>query len=140
MSLDLINCEKCGRAFNNDGKKMCRRCRSDSDDNYKIVKEYVYDNPGATIVEVHEATGVSEKEILLYLREGRLEITDETNFILDCQRCGVGIKSGKYCDKCSHEMATELRSAITPKKKEEPKKDMDSRKSQRMHVDIKRNK
>lgn len=140
MSLDLTNCKKCGRAFMNDGNAYCKRCRGDSEDEYKIVKEYVYDNPGATILEVHEATGVAEKRILQYLREGRLEIVDDTNFVLDCQRCGVSIKSGKYCDKCSHEMAMELRSAITPKKKEEPAKSADSKKSQRMHVDVSRHK
>ena len=140
MSLDLTNCKKCGRAFMSDGNVHCKRCRDDSEDDYKIVKEYVYDNPGATILEVHEATDVAEKRILQFLREGRLEITDDTNFVLDCQRCGTAIKSGKYCDKCSHEMAMELRSAVTPKKKVEPAKPADAKKSQRMHVDINRKK
>ncbi len=138
MSLDLINCQKCGRAFSNDGIKHCRRCRTDAEDEYKVVKEYVYDHPRATIVEVHEATGVAQREILRYLREGRLEIVDETNFVLDCQRCGVSIKSGKFCEKCTHEMAHEFRSAIAPAKKEAPKKDLTSKKSQRMHVNLNR--
>lgn len=140
MSLDLTNCKKCGRAFMSDGNVDCKRCRGGSEDEYRIVKEYVYDNPGATIIEVHEATDVPEKRILQYLREGRLEITDDSNFVLDCQRCGVGIKSGKYCDKCAHEMAMELRSAITPKKKEEPEKPADRKKSHGMHVDVTRKK
>ncbi|MEN1760810.1 TIGR03826 family flagellar region protein [Anoxynatronum sibiricum] len=137
MSNSLINCTKCGRAFMEDGNPLCRRCRTDADDDYKVVKEYVYDNPGATILEVHEATGVNEKQILIYLREGRLEIVDENNFVLDCQRCSVPIRSGKYCEQCAHEMATELRSAITPKKKE-PEAAKKTEKSQRMYVDVSR--
>lgn len=140
MSLELTNCNKCGRAFMSDGSRYCKRCRGESEDEYKIVKKYVYDNPGVTILEVHEATGVAEKKILQYLREGRLEIVDDVNFVLDCQRCGVSIKSGKFCEKCAREMAMELRSAFAPKKEKEPPKTPDSKKSQRMHVDIKRNK
>ena len=137
MGMDLINCKKCGRAFMKDGNDFCRRCRSDTEDEYRIVKQYVYDNPGATILEVHEATGVAEKLILQYLREGRLEITDDTNFVLDCQRCGTSIKSGKYCENCTHEMAKEFQSAMKPVKREEKKPDA-AKKSQRMHVDVKR--
>lgn len=140
MTLDLKNCKNCGRAYQYDGNAYCKRCRQDSEEEYKRVKEYLYDNPGASVAEVSEETEVSEKKILKFLREGRLEIKDENNFFLDCERCGVAIKSGRFCDKCTHEMANEFRSAVTPKQKEEPEKPEKTKKSQRMYVDVRRKK
>lgn len=140
MALDLRNCKSCGRAYQYDGVAQCTRCRKSSEEAYTKVKEYLYDNPGASVGEVSEATEVEEKQILKFLRDGRLEIKDGNNFFLDCERCGVAIKSGRFCDKCTHEMANEFRSALAPKKKEEAKKTEDTKKSQRMHVNVKRDK
>lgn len=140
MSLDLRNCKSCGRAYQYDGVTLCTRCRKNSDEAYAKVKEYLYDNPGASVGEVSEATEVNEKTILKFLREGRLEIKDENNMFLDCERCSVPIKSGRYCDKCTHEMTNEFRSAVTPKEKEKPKEVVKTKQSQRMHVNVKRKK
>lgn len=118
--MDLRNCIKCGRVFAYTGSDICSRCAGDDIEDFKKVKEYLYEKPGATVVEVSEETGVSEKKILRYLRENRIEIREADNFLLDCQRCGKSIRSGRFCDKCAHEMKREFKSAITPKK-EEPK-------------------
>ncbi|SHI61841.1 flagellar operon protein TIGR03826 [Geosporobacter subterraneus DSM 17957] len=117
---DIRNCIKCGRIFQYDGfNKKCDRCRKDEEEDFKKVKEYLYDNPGATITEVSEETGVEEDLILKYLRQGRLEITSEGgSLVLDCERCGRAIRTGKFCDQCAEEMARELKGAFKPKEKE----------------------
>ena len=141
MSLDLRNCKSCGRAFQYSGDPICNRCQGSVEEEYKRVKEYLYENPGASVGEVSEATEVSEKRILKFLREGRLEIKDDTNFVLDCERCGVSIKSGRYCDGCAHAMSSEFSAALAPKKKKpEENKPANTKKSQKMHVNVSRKK
>ena len=113
--MDLRNCSKCGRVFAYNGNEICSRCASSDTEDFKKVKEYLYDNPGATIVEVSEETGVDEKKILRYLRESRIEIRESDNLLLDCQRCGAPIRSGRFCDPCVISMQKEFSSAIKPK-------------------------
>lgn len=121
--MDLRNCKKCNRVFSYTGSDICSRCAGNDIEDFKKVKEYLYENPGATIVEVSEETEVSEKKILRYLRENRIEIREADNLLLDCQRCGKPIQSGRFCDKCTHEMQREFKSAIKPKKEEPSLKD-----------------
>jgi len=109
--LNVRNCKECGKIFQYDGiSKLCYECRKKDDENYKVVKEYLYENPKATIIQVSEATGVSEEKILRYLREGRLEITgDHPGFVLDCERCGKAIRTGRFCSECAGLIEREMK-------------------------------
>jgi len=102
---ELRNCPRCGRIFTYIGRPICNRCMDDEEIEFKKVKEYVYDNPGATISETSQETGVSVEKIIRFLREERLEIkSEESNMVLECERCGVPIKSGRYCERCKREL------------------------------------
>ena len=117
---DIRNCRKCGRIFQYDGfNRNCERCRKNEEEEFRKVREYIYDHPKATISEVSEETDVEEELILKYLRQGRLEITNlEGSLVLDCEKCGKGIKTGRFCDQCTEEMKKELLGAFKPKEKE----------------------
>jgi len=112
--VNLRNCNKCGRAFAYKGIDICNRCASDDEESFKKVKEYLYDHPGATVTEVSEETEVSERQILRYLRESRIEIREESNSFLHCQRCEKSIRSGRFCDECVAEMKKEFKSVMKP--------------------------
>ncbi len=106
---DIKNCSNCGRMFQSvAGVKLCGRCRTSDDDIFKVVREYIYDNPGATIPEVSEATEVAEDKILKFLREGKLEIKGD-GMLLDCEKCGASISSGRFCDACTREMTNSFK-------------------------------
>lgn len=120
--MSLTNCKKCGRAFGADGNEYCTRCRVDPEEAFKKVKEYLYDHPGASVNEVHEETGVSERLILQFLRDDRIEIRESENTFLDCERCGTSITSGRYCDECAGAIKKGFQKVMTPKEKEEKKK------------------
>ncbi|KXZ39056.1 flagellar operon protein TIGR03826 [Alkalithermobacter thermoalcaliphilus JW-YL-7 = DSM 7308] len=110
--MELINCSKCGRTFGSvNGEKYCSKCRDDDYDDFVKVRDYLYDNPKSTIKEVSEETGVSEKKILKFLKEERIEIAEEANAILSCERCGKSIKSGRYCETCKLALQKELETA-----------------------------
>lgn len=108
---DFINCEKCGRMFKTiAGIKLCGRCRESDDDMFKVVREYIYDDPGATVSEVSQATEVPEEKILNFLREGRL-VSKGDAMLIDCEKCGKPIASGKYCGSCTQKMSKDLKDA-----------------------------
>lgn len=110
QGMDIRNCKNCGRLYQYDGNKLCQKCRNDEGDEFFKVREYIYDHPNASIVEVSEETGVEEEKILAYLRQGRLELKGE-NLILDCERCGKPISTGRFCNSCINEMQKELSQA-----------------------------
>ena len=105
------NCARCGRIFNHlAGPPLCHACREDDEKAFERVKEYLFEYPGASMTEVATALELPLGKIKRFLKEGRLEIKEGSNFILECERCGVSIKSGKYCEVCSHDLAFELKS------------------------------
>lgn len=108
--MDLRNCEKCGRMFGaEDGQKLCSKCLLiNIEDDFKAVRDYLYDNPGADVREVSAATGVAKPVILKLLKDGRIEVVDEDNMILKCEVCGKSIKSGRKCEDCKNEFAKAL--------------------------------
>ncbi|KAB3539679.1 MerR family transcriptional regulator [Alkaliphilus pronyensis] len=137
--MDLRNCSKCGRVFSYKGVAVCSRCFNDDESDFSKVKEYLYDNPGASVKEVSDETGVTEKQILRYLRENRIEIREESNFFLDCERCGKPIKSGRFCDGCTMQLQKELQTAMRPRSVSK-KADEDNSKI-RMHIaELRKNK
>jgi len=133
VSMDLRNCKKCGRAFAYNGIEICSRCASDDVEDFKKVKDYLYDNPGATITEVSEETGVDEKKILRYLRESKIEIIESDNLLLDCQRCGKPIRSGRFCEGCVIEMKKEFTSVLKSKD-DQPKVKDPGKRDTKMHI------
>lgn len=113
--MDIRNCSRCGKVYRYDGFKICPNCRREDEADFEKVKEYIDEHPGANIKEVSDATEIDSRKIIEFLRAGRLEIMDENNLILSCERCGKPIKTGRFCDKCAFEIQKELKGAITKK-------------------------
>lgn len=107
---DLRNCSKCGRLFGYTGRPLCSFCIEEEEDEYKIVRDYLYDNPGSSVVEVSEATGVATDQIMRFLREERLQISsDNENMLLECETCGRPITTGRFCHNCKDNLKNALR-------------------------------
>ena len=129
----IRNCRKCDRIFADDNFDLCPICRDKDMADFKKVKDFLYDYPGADIQTVSEATGVSTKKIIKFLREGKLEIRDDSpNLVLDCERCGAPIKTGRFCNKCVAEMEREFKSVL-PSKDTSPVKGL-GKDSDRMYI------
>lgn len=98
---EIRNCPRCGKIFTYINRPICHSCLENEENEFKVVKDYIYDNPGATISEVSQETEVSVEKIMRFLREERLEISSEnSNLLLECERCGRAISSGRFCDNC----------------------------------------
>ena len=72
------------------------------------MKEYIREHKGAGIQEVAEACDVETAQIRQWLREERLEVTENSALFLNCESCGTPIRSGRYCDKCKTELTRDL--------------------------------
>lgn len=111
--MNVKNCVRCGKIFNYMGKALCPKCIDDDERDFLTVKQYLWDNPGASIADISEATEVDEKKIIIYLREGRLQLTPgQTGIILRCERCETIIYSGRYCDDCVKEISKEFKAGF----------------------------
>lgn len=109
----LKNCSQCGKIFSPiRGEKLCRDCRMKEEEIERQVIHYVRDNPGASIKETMEATGVPEKVIKRMAREGMfVNVATSENFVYPCMGCGKPIRNGTYCADCLKRLRTETRKA-----------------------------
>ena len=101
--MDIRKCSRCGKLFNIlvPGEIFCPDCKKKSEEEFRIVKNFVWDHPGVTIHQVSEETGVDKKYIKQWLREDRLQLSDDAvDLELTCERCGKPITSGRYCPEC----------------------------------------
>ncbi|HEX3023226.1 MAG TPA: MerR family transcriptional regulator [Lachnospiraceae bacterium] len=112
---DLKVCKRCKKTFTyyGIGYQYCPTCKEKDEEDFQKVKEYIRDHGIATVNEVVEETGVDEKRIHEYLREGRLEIPEGSSYYLKCERCGKDITSGRFCASCAMSMKKEFTSAIS---------------------------
>ena len=136
--MELKSCEKCGRKFGAlASESLCTKCSAENiESDFKKVRDYLYDHPGADVREVSEETGVSERVILKLLKDERIEIIDDSNGLLSCERCGVSIKSGRVCDDCKNQLAKDLMGAAKTLRPEEkaPDKSNEKKKGADFHI------
>lgn len=114
--MEMKNCKKCGRVFASMGDKICPECKEKEDEMFTVVKDYIYDHPHATVKEISADTEVEEETILRYLREGRIEVADDSLSLLTCEKCGKSIRTGKYCPECAKKLTNALNTAVAMSK------------------------
>lgn len=103
----IIECKNCKKLFQTFGSNICPVCVEEMEKNFEKVKDYLYNNPGANVVDITKATEVQEKTVLYYLKEGRLSI-DGVESGLTCEKCKKPISSGRYCKECQTELESKL--------------------------------
>ncbi len=107
MNHDLYHrpdiCPECGgvMVFRGVGEYKCEDCGYVDYDDYGKVRNYIERYRGANVVQVSDATGVSQKTIRTLLKESRIEIVPGTaNHLLSCEMCGKPIRFGRLCNAC----------------------------------------
>lgn len=109
--MNIRNCRMCGHIFNYvAGPFLCPHCREKMEAKFQEVKEYIRNNPGVSIQDVSENCDVEPSQIQQWLREERLELTEGSSILLNCEKCGAPIRSGRFCEKCKYDMAMDLQS------------------------------
>jgi len=111
MAISTEVCIKCRRLFNYPGfgTKYCPDCMKEDEKLRQKVKDFLYENGAANMYEISQATGVSEHMIRQYLRDGMLEIPENSPIFIKCEKCGCDIRYGRWCPECAAQMSAELK-------------------------------
>ncbi|WP_058485997.1 TIGR03826 family flagellar region protein [Defluviitalea phaphyphila] len=132
--MEIRNCKKCNRLFQYvTGRVICPACKEEEEKVFKKIKEYLYEHPKATLVQVSQETGASIPTIKHYIREGRLIITPESPIGIECERCGTMIKTGRFCEKCAYEIERDMKKATNGLIKNSTKYTNSNLKKSKMH-------
>ena len=116
--MEVINCRGCGRLFNYlQGTPLCPAWLDELEKKFVTVKEYIRENPVATISQVAEDNEVTTKQIKQWIREERLSFTDDSPIGIECENCGTMIKTGRFCANCKNNLQNSLTKAIEKPKK-----------------------
>lgn len=108
--MDVRNCKGCGKLFNYiGGAPLCQACRDKLEKKFQEVRDYLWDNPKATIAEITtNIEDVSSQQIKQWIREERLQLSSDSPISLYCENCGKKIVTGRYCQDCKNKMARGL--------------------------------
>ena len=132
--MNIRNCRTCGKIFNYmSGPPICPACRDSAEAKFQEVKEYIREHRGAGINEVSEACDVEPSQIRQWLKDERLEVTEDSAVFLNCESCGAPIRSGKFCERCKASMTQSFNEVIkTSRPEPQKKKNEDPRDNARM--------
>jgi NMD protein affecting ribosome stability and mRNA decay len=96
----LKNCMRCGRVFESEeNKELCPECYLEDKKELKKVRDYLNMNPLASVMDVCKKTGVSQAQILRFIKDGSLKIRKPLEGF-KCRLCGKPIKNGSLCSNC----------------------------------------
>ncbi len=111
--MDVRTCRGCKKIFNYlTGPILCPACREALEQKFQDVKKYIQEHRGASMQEVADECEVDMQQIRQWLREERLELSEDSAIALTCESCGKPIRSGKFCEKCRNAMANNFQSLM----------------------------
>lgn len=109
MSMNVVNCSRCGKIFVKGFADFCPNCMKDLEQQYEKCVKYLRENKGVNINDLSEATGVSLKQITKFIREGRISILHAPNMSYPCEVCGTLIRENTICEPCRMKLVKDVR-------------------------------
>ncbi len=107
--MEVKSCRNCRRLFNYiAGPRLCADCKEEVEKKFQEVKKYIEDHKSATINVVAEEMEVSIQQINQWIREERLSFSEDSAVMINCEKCGAKIRTGRYCDACKSSLTREL--------------------------------
>ncbi len=94
------NCS-CAMRYKYGGIFVCDTCGEEIANDYGKIKKYLDEHGPTSAFELAHKTGVPSSKISSYLRQGKLEIPENSKVFLHCQGCGAPIRFGEYCSRCA---------------------------------------
>ncbi|WP_044749211.1 TIGR03826 family flagellar region protein [Bacillus alveayuensis] len=109
---ELMNCPRCGRLFiKNQFRDVCEQCYREEEQLFEKVYQFLRrrENRTATMAQVVEATGVSERLIIKWIKAGRIKLVHFPNLGYPCEKCGKTIREGRICKECNIDLQKQLK-------------------------------
>jgi len=108
VALNVGYCPRCGKLFSRSYHEVCANCVKEIEEQYTLCRDYLKENKYATLSQLSEETGVPMKQILKFIREGRLATTDAPNITYPCESCGTPIREHYLCPNCRDRLAKKI--------------------------------
>ncbi|WP_088044063.1 hypothetical protein [Bacillus sp. EAC] len=109
---NAINCARCFTLTVQNGKsKLCPKCQKIDNAWLEVVLNYLRqrENRTATIVQVLNATLVTEEWIYEWVRDGKILQRHFPNIGIPCPKCGENLTDGvSLCSGCKGKLARSL--------------------------------
>ncbi len=123
ISSNVQACQGCKVLFQYPGfgAKLCPECRKKEEEMFEKVRIYLNEHGPANYYTISEATGINEETIKQWLKDGRLEVPEDSEIYIKCERCGCDIRSGRYCPSCAAELTKEFKGLYSGAIGERPK-------------------
>lgn len=119
MSLNAANCPRCGRLFMKNIKDVCPSCIKEIEKQYERCLKYLRENRDCTIQELSDETEVPSRQIVKFIREGRISIVNAPNMSYPCESCGTLIRENTICDNCRSRLSKDYRNLSEDEKRRE---------------------
>ena len=121
--MEVKSCRRCRALFHHVvGPTLCEKCKRKDEDDFQKVKDYLYDNPGASMTQVCTDVDVTVRQVQQYLRDGRLTVAKDSPLGIECERCKVRISTGRYCEECTAAMTNQFSATTKGMKKDQADK------------------
>lgn len=80
----IRTCHRCNKLLTHgygELVSLCSECTEKDKEDFRIVKEYIQSHANTTVFDVSQATGVSIKIIMQFVKEDRIQVVDTKNKI-----------------------------------------------------------
>ena len=124
--MNILQCSICKKPFQSIGGKVCNECLRKMDEDFIVVRDYIYEHKHADIDKVSEETGVKKQVIIHLLKEGRLIIEDLEGGgggMLFCEVCKKPINTGRMCKDCKDKVSSTMQKSVGAAKPAQAKKE-----------------
>lgn len=112
--IDNMNVKVCGRCgkFYDTFLELdhCAACHKVLEEQIDRVKRFIVVHTDVTLEEISVALKVEFKQLIQWVREGRLEFSEASDVTVPCLMCRTPIRVGKYCASCKSELISDLQS------------------------------
>lgn len=98
--LMVDHCPKCGKVFQKNLRNMCQECTKAYDNLLNACHTYLRDHRKATTEELSEATGVTDQQLMAFVKDSRLPLYSYPNLTYPCSSCGSRIRQHNMCIPC----------------------------------------
>lgn len=114
----LANCTICGKLYLKDHTDYCLDCFKEIEREFKIITDFlkIEENRFASIEEVSAFTGVPEKRIAEFIRDGRIYVEDYPNLGYGCAHCGTLIQRQMLCLSCFETFTADVNKTLKAEK------------------------
>ena len=121
--MDVKTCRRCRRFFNYiSGPSICPACRDELEKKFLQVKDYIREHENAGVLEVSEQNDVGVPQIQQWIREERLQFSENSDYALACEHCGAPIYTGRFCEDCKKKLIGGLNASDDTEDKSPKKK------------------